>query len=265
MKKNYIILIVFVLLILAVGLIVFEPFSENEKITETVLPQDYKNATYIIAGQPVTLTNGLSEIETASSSATKIITRYFGNEVKHDLNDDGLEDVAFILTQETGGSGTFFYFVAALNTSDGYIGSEAVFLGDRIAPQTTEIDEGITSVGTNRQNVIVVNYTIRLPDEPFTTQPSVGKSVWLKLDPITMQFAEVAQNFEGESTNTPTNCMLEQRNVDACIEIYQPVCALVNIQCIKAPCDPIKETFGNSCKACTNSLVSSYTEGECLE
>jgi len=60
-----------------------------------------------------------------------------------------------------------------------------------------------------------------------------------------------------------TECLPEQRNVDACIEIYQPVCASVNVQCVTTPCDPVQETFANSCKACVNSLVSSYTNGEC--
>ncbi len=60
-----------------------------------------------------------------------------------------------------------------------------------------------------------------------------------------------------------TECLPEQRNVDACIEIYQPVCGIVNVQCVTTPCDPAQETFANSCKACTNSLVSSYTNGEC--
>jgi hypothetical protein len=58
-------------------------------------------------------------------------------------------------------------------------------------------------------------------------------------------------------------CLPEQRNVDACIEIYQPVCASVNVQCVTTPCDPVQETYANSCKACMNSLVSSYTKGEC--
>jgi len=58
-------------------------------------------------------------------------------------------------------------------------------------------------------------------------------------------------------------CQPEQRNVDACIEIYQPVCATVEIQCIKAPCYPIEETFSNSCNACKNPLVKSYIAGEC--
>ncbi len=60
-----------------------------------------------------------------------------------------------------------------------------------------------------------------------------------------------------------TECLPEQRNVDACIEIYQPVCGAVKVQCVTTPCDPAQETFANSCNACTNSLVSSYTYGEC--
>lgn len=60
------------------------------------------------------------------------------------------------------------------------------------------------------------------------------------------------------------DCKPEQRNADACIEIYQPVCGQVQVQCITTPCDPVKETFANSCKACANPLVMSYTEGECL-
>ncbi len=60
-----------------------------------------------------------------------------------------------------------------------------------------------------------------------------------------------------------TACLPEQRDVDACIEIYQPVCGTVNVQCVTTPCDPVQKTFENSCKACTNSLVSSYTNGEC--
>lgn len=192
MKKIYIILIA-----LSVGFVAFKLYATKETAVVQVLAKDYKNATYIIESRPITLTNGLSEVEAATGSS-KIITRYFGNEVRHDLNDDGREDIVFLLTQETGGSGIFYYVVAALNTPDGYIGSEALFLGDRIAPQTTHMDEGKTARGTNRQNVIVVNYAVRLPNEPFTTQPSLGKSMWLKLDPTTMQFGEVAQNFEGE-------------------------------------------------------------------
>lgn len=149
-----------------------------------------KDSTYKINGTSVTLKNGVSEIVVVPGSASKIITKYFGNEVKHDFNSDGREDVAFLLTQETGGSGTFYYVVAALNTTNGYVGSDAVFLGDRISPQSTNMGNG---------NVIIVNYAERNPGDPFTTKPSLGKSIWLLLDSKTMQFGQVAQNFEGEA------------------------------------------------------------------
>lgn len=119
----------------------------------------------------MTLVNGFFEAESAPGSATKITTRYFGNEAFGDLNGDGKEDVAFLLTQSTGG-GTFFYVVAALETASGVEGTNAIFLGDRIAPQNTSIENG----------VITVNYADRNPGEPFTTQPSLGISKYLKVE-----------------------------------------------------------------------------------
>lgn len=174
--------------IFALAIIVFFVW-ENSRFASS-----YKDATYIIEGQTVTLKNGYSESEAAPGSASKIVTRYFGNEVSKDLNGDGREDVVFLLTQETGGSGTFYYVVAALNTPDGYVGSRGMYLGDRIAPQTTEI-----SRNPNHVNVIVVNYADRASGEPMTARPSVGKSVWIKLDVESMQFGVVANDFEGEA------------------------------------------------------------------
>lgn len=141
---------------------------------------EFRYAKYMIEGQSVQLNEGG--------------TRYFGNDLKTDLNGDGREDVVFLITQQTGGSGTFYYVVSALNTKDGYVGSDGYFLGDRIAPQTTEVSQN-----PKHKYVIVVNYAERKTGEPMTTQPSVGKSVYLKLDPTTMQWGIVEPNFEGES------------------------------------------------------------------
>lgn len=179
-------------IVLVAGFYFLNNYIYEEK--QAVTAADYKNAEYIIDGRRIALIDGVSEIETATSSASKIVTRYFGNEVKKDLNDDGREDIVFLLTQETGGSGTFFYVVAALNTEEGYRGSEGLLLGDRIAPQTTEV-----SRNPNHKNVIVVNYADRALGQPMTEKPSMGKSIWLKLDPSTLQFGEVVQNFEGEA------------------------------------------------------------------
>jgi len=150
-----------------------------------------KDATYKINGMLVTLKNGVSEVEAAPGSASKIITRYFGNGVRHDFDGDGREDVVFLVSQETGGSGIFYYVVGALNKATGFVGSQdAVLLGDRIAPQSTNMGKG---------NIVVVNYADRQRGEPFTTQPSQGKSMWLLLDPATMQFGIVEPDFTGEA------------------------------------------------------------------
>lgn len=156
--------------------------------------KDPANAEYRIEGESVQLVEGMSEMPAVPDSAEKVITQYFGNEVRTDLDGDGRDDAVLILTQSRGGSGTFFYVVAALNTERGYVGSEALLLGDRIAPQTTEV-----SKNPSHKGVVVVNYADRAEDEPMTAQPSIAKSIWLKLDPQSMQFGEVVQGFEGEA------------------------------------------------------------------
>jgi hypothetical protein len=37
---------------------------------------------------------------------------------------------------------------------------------------------------------------------------------------------------------------------------YAPVCAEVQVQCIKAPCHSIQQTFGNKCMMEANSLAT---------
>jgi heat shock protein HslJ len=44
-----------------------------------------------------------------------------------------------------------------------------------------------------------VNYADRKATDSFATPPSVGKSIWLLLDPVTHELGEVVQNFEGEA------------------------------------------------------------------
>lgn len=174
-------------IVAVIGLVYMSYFNAG---VEPLSKTDYKNATYKIDGEAVTLKDGAAEVEAAPGSASKISYTYFGNVGKGDLNGDTIPDLAFLITKSGGGSGTFYYVVGALqNTAGGYEGTDAVLLGDRIAPQTTEISDG----------KVIVNYADRKQGEPMTAKPSVGKSIWLKLDTKTMQFGEVVQNFEGES------------------------------------------------------------------
>ncbi|MFA5954643.1 MAG: hypothetical protein WC817_03860 [Patescibacteria group bacterium] len=58
-------------------------------------------------------------------------------------------------------------------------------------------------------------------------------------------------------TDGNIDCLPSQRN-KLCTQEFDPVCATVNVQCVKAPCNPVRQTFSNGCMACSNSLVSSY-------
>ncbi|WP_300455677.1 hypothetical protein [Desulfobacula sp.] len=143
------------------------------------LSADPLNATYIIEGRKVSLHNGYSESSVVPGSAVKMVTRIFNPPVKGDLDGDGDEDAGLILVHNPGGSGTFYYVTAAINTGGQYRSTNTVLLGDRIFPNDLTIVHG----------VIVAGYKDRGVNEPMTTIPSVEKKVCLpyeneRLQPI---------------------------------------------------------------------------------
>jgi hypothetical protein len=175
-----------VLIIIGLGLIATQRYwvpklvsmilqSDTPAQTTSTSPTafDGANSTFTIDGTKITLVNGVSKVPAAPGSATMITTRYFGNEATGDLNKDGLADIAYLVTQDRGGSGMFYYAVVALKTPDGYKTTNAFLIGDRIAPQSTEIhaDSG----------ELHVNFAERKPNEPMTAQPSVGAVLVLKV------------------------------------------------------------------------------------
>ena len=164
-----------ILFAVGMGILIFLPKQKavaptlNATTTQGVL--NYKDATYEVDGQQVVLKNGVAEV-TLPGLLSTVRTQYFGNKTKGDVNNDGRKDIAFLLTQNGGGTGTFYFLTVALGASGGYRGINSIFIGDRIAPQSTEIKNG----------VITVNYADRLPDEPFTAKPSVGVSRYFKVE-----------------------------------------------------------------------------------
>ncbi len=157
----------------------------NTPVTKTVDP---KNAAYSIDGLSFMLKNGVSETPIKDSAAV-VKTAYFGNEVSADMNGDGAADTAFIMTQQSGGSGTFYYVAAVLSTKAGSIGTNAILLGDRIAPQTTEFKNG----------QIIVNYADRRPGEAMSVVPSVGTSKFIEV-----QGQELREVVANTGTNPPS-------------------------------------------------------------
>ena len=145
--------------------------SAGHDAKNDVISKNVQNATFEIDSTRVTLHDGESSVSAAPGSAAAVVTRYFGNEARGDFNRDGYNDVAFILTQSPGGSGTFYYVAVALGTKSGYRGTNAIVLGDRISPQTTEY----------RLGKIIVNFADRKPTDAMTVKPSVGVSKYFEV------------------------------------------------------------------------------------
>ena len=162
----------------------------QESYQKSILPieiESLKNSTFTIDGTSVTLMNGFAETESAPGSAQKNRIRYFGNESKGDLDGNGHEDIAFMVTQEAGGSGMFYYVVVSLQyrdmslktNSNGEIdahfkNTQAFFVGDRIAPQGTKIQSDARELS--------VFLAERKKDEPFSVAPSQGAVLLLKVN-----------------------------------------------------------------------------------
>ncbi len=152
MKKIILIVVAIVLIIATFFGIKFFFLSD----TEEFIP---RNSTFFLDDKKITLTDGIS----ITNSGT---VRYFGNEDIGDLNNDGKEDVVFWITNDGGGSGTFYYVVAAINDGkNNYSPTNAFFVGDRIIPTKTNILEGTGAVE--------ITYKDRKENDPMSEQPSV--------------------------------------------------------------------------------------------
>jgi len=165
-------IILIVIVIVIIGGLGYWIYQSTKKIQppaptpENKVTFDPLNAIYKIEGEDFTLINGNSEKEIAPGSATKIEVMSWGEPAIGDLNTDGTDDASLFLTYSGGGSGTFYYVVAALkdHKTNKAIGTNAILLGDRIAPENISIEK----------DVIVINYATRKKDESMATPPSFG-------------------------------------------------------------------------------------------
>jgi hypothetical protein len=126
------------------------------------------NISYEIDGIETMLVDGRAEEEIAPGSASKKITQVFGEPVYGDVDGDGDDDALLLITQSSGGTGTFYYMVVALKEDTGYVSTDPIFVGDRIAPQTIAIQGGLA----------VANFADRESDEAMTDDPSVMRSLY---------------------------------------------------------------------------------------
>jgi hypothetical protein len=143
-----------------------QPVAESKALGPVTHPRD---ATYLIEGEPFSLQDGQATVETFPGAASKTLVQFHGDPVFGDLNGDGLQDAVVLLRQVTGGSGTFYHLAAAINRGGAWVGTEAVFIGDRISPKPPAILFG----------VVTVDYFDRRPDEAKATTPSQFQSKYL--------------------------------------------------------------------------------------
>jgi hypothetical protein len=189
MKNVFIGVILFVLVFTGVMILRSLP---KEAIVETVVEPDVLDTVFTVDGKEFVLVDGKGELSAAPGSVTAETLAVFGDPVYADYDNDGDTDGAVLLVHETGGTGVFYYAALALLKGDTYVATNAMLLGDRIAPQNIGVVDGRA----------VYNFAVRKGGEPYTTEPSVGASVFVHYDKATQSIGEWVSDFEGESDYT---------------------------------------------------------------
>ena len=150
------------ILIIGVYLWQFGSTSKNDNQALGTVT-NIKDLSFELEGKNIKLSKGVYE-ENIPNSSQKMIVKMFGEPVYGDISGDSIPDAIIYVVVETGGSGSFFYAVAAQGSDQGWVGSNAELLGDRIAPQNINIINGVANF----------NFADRNPGESFSVRPSLG-------------------------------------------------------------------------------------------
>ena len=149
MKKFLAILIILGMLL---GLLIFAIPTSEKAATET--PQDN------------TITGSLNDAEYKFEDDIASEDVLVLSESTGDLNADGKQDRGVVLSVTGSGTGVFIYVAASVSGPVGYQGSNAVYLGDRVKPESISI----------KNVILTVRYLGRSKDESFSDEPTVSMS-----------------------------------------------------------------------------------------
>lgn len=124
--------------------------------------------------QPLAIENSI--VETANLSNSETIKKYFGDEVRGDLNNDNIEDVAFLIRRNEGDErGDMYYLSASLKVNNGYEGLNLIYVGEKIFIDKIEIQE----------KTIIVSYRVDSDfEEVLQYKARVDEKVLMEIEEI---------------------------------------------------------------------------------
>lgn len=100
-------------------------------------------------------------ISIARMTASQADQQYFGTEATGDLNGDGKDDIAFIISRPDP-AGTMYYLSTALATSTGHTGTNLIYLGNKVDPDAIAITGGIITILYHKGSSNVASTTKKL-------------------------------------------------------------------------------------------------------
>lgn len=171
MNKSPIFYIIGAVIILLLGYLLITKFKNNSsnvrdepkiQIDRTTSKPDLSKGTFIFDDINISLENGKAETNLSENGTLSQTTTLSDKIAYGDLNRDNKEDAAALFVQEGAGTGIFMYVAAYVSGTVRYNGSNAIYIGDRLIPQSIFIDN----------EVIKVVYLDRKEGEPFTTTPT---------------------------------------------------------------------------------------------
>ena len=139
------------------------------------VPAAARNVTVNLDGQSFSLRDGVAVQPAAPGSATTNTVRIVGEPAVGDATGEGEQDVALLIANDPGGSGTFYYAVLAVNHGGAYQATNAVPLGDRIVPKGIDFTNGH----------FVYRFLDRESGESMAAEPTVDEHVKVNFDPVT--------------------------------------------------------------------------------
>jgi hypothetical protein len=165
-------LVVTIVFVALVGFIWFNSANRADVRGDSGLSTGWSNLVVTIEDRTFTMSNGFAARQAVPGSATQDTIRVIGEPALGDVDRDGHRDAALLIENDPGGSGRFYYAVLAVNESGSFRATNALLLGDRIAPLTVDFLDWR----------FVYNYLDRRSGESMTTPPSVVKSLWIRFD-----------------------------------------------------------------------------------